>query len=559
MFTSQSLQIGDLTSKQMALVSENLLNISVNYSMDMANQLTFSIVDPGLQMASNMYFIVGRDVVYETTSIRPIVLATTEGEVYPAISRIRHIYEISAVTVSQGAAGASPVYEIEAMPKAIQQMKRDKQPGNIGGSGYGFIQNAAKKYGLKFVGETGTKIKGGSRNSGTGQQDSVWDKIKDIASSSQYVVFVADGTLYFGTQKWFLFKWGTSKNPGKPKLDKNKKPILNKNGLPTYYPSQFFIPFEYPGTQESRKRFEIFSMPEISKRENDPMESEGSALVDRDNGVSLRPGMTIRINNIPNVEKYYIITSVSFEEQTTDPVAVQFRTPERLEVNGKPAVIKPLPIGKKFKSEYFSTKPNVMTSGSLGRPIFNELSPTRVAIGTTVKPSGQQSKANLPNSRRLTKHPISKKEIISISPAIKNIDTSDFVQAGNIDVWNRPLFGSDMKEASGSKCRTLSMQIYTTTVLVNSVTTNVYVIIEKLFCQSGSIVELNSQDAIDFYEAENKHHGIILATSGMQKAKNYMNVLIQQQYLTVQKRFPKNGLKIWLGQVNLPAQNRCFS
>lgn len=559
MFTSQSLQIGDLTSKQMALVSENLLNIGVHYSMDMANQLTFSVVDPGLQMASNMYFIVGRDVVYETTSIRPIVLATVEGEVYPAISRIRHIYEISSVTVSQGTAGASPVYDMEAMPKAIQQMKRDKKPGNIGGSGYGFVQNAAKKYGLKFVGEKGTKIKGGSKNSGTGQQDSVWDKIKDIASSSQYVVFVADGTLYFGTQKWFLFKWGTFKNPGKPKLDKNKKPILNKNGLPTYYPSQFFIPFEYPGTKESRKRFEILSMPEISKRENDPMESEGSALVHRENGVSLRPGMTIRINNIPNVEKYYIITSVSFEEQITDPVAVQFRTPERLEVNGKEAVIKPLPIGKKFKSEYFSTKPNVMTSGSVGRPIFNELSPTHVAIGTTPKPSGQQTRANIPNSRRPAKHPISRQEIISINPAFKNIDISDFVQAGNIDIYNRPLFDSSMKTTSGSKCRTLSMQIYTTTVLINSVTTNVYVIIEKLFCQSGSIVELSSPNAIAVYEAEDKHHGIMLAASGIQKAKNYMNVLIAQQYLVVQKRFPNNGLKIWNGKINLAEERRCFS
>jgi hypothetical protein len=555
MFTAESLQIGDLTNKQMSLVAENLLNISVNYSIDMANQLTFSVVDPGFQMANNNYFVVGRDVIYQTTGIRPIALPVVGQEVYPAIIRIRHAYEISSVTVSQGAAGASPVYSIEAMPKAIQQMKRDKKPGNIGSSGYEFVRRAATKYGLKFVGEKSTKIKGGSKNSGTGQQDSVWDKINDIATSSQYLVFVADGTLYFGTQKWFLFKWGTSRQQGKPKLDKKKKPILDKNNLPSYHPSRHFIPFEYPGTEESRKRFELLSMPEITKRENDPMESEGSATVDRDNGVALRPGMTIRINNIPNVQKYYIITSVSFEEQTTDPVSVQFRTPERLEVNGKKPKITPLPIGKKFNSEYFDTKPNIMTSGTVGRPIFNELSPARIPIGTTPSPIGEQNKSNIPNSKRQTKHPINKAEIIDVNADITNIDASDFLEAGNIDMWNRPFFDSSVKETTFESCRTLSMEIYETTFGGQSV----YVIIEKLFCNSGSVVELSSQDAIDFYEAQNQHHGIMPVTVGLQKVQDYMKFLIDMQFLVVLKRFPNNGLKIWLGLTSLEEKNRCFS
>ena len=555
MFSPESLQIGDLTSKQMSLVAENLLSINVNYSIDMANQLTFSVVDPGFQMANNNYFIVGRDVIYQTTGIRPISLSVVEQEVYPAIIRIRHAYEISSVTVSQGAAGASPVYSVEAMPKAIQQMKRDKKPGNIGSSGYEFVRRAATKYGLKFVGEKSTKIKGGSKNSGTGQQDSVWDKINDIATSSQYLVFVADGTLYFGTQKWFLKKWGTSINRGKPKLDKNKKPILDKKGLPTYYPSEYFIPFEYPGTEESRKRFELLSMPEITKRENDPMESEGSATVDRDNGVALRPGMTIRINNIPNVQKYYIITSVSFEEQTTDPVSVQFRTPERLEVNGKPAKIKPLPIGKSFNSEYFDTKPNVMTYGSVGRPIFNELSPERVPIGTTPSPVGEQNKSNIPNSKRFAKHPINKAEIIEVSSDVTNVDASDFLESGNIDMWNRPFFDSSVKPTSFDLCRTLSMHIYQTTFGGQAV----YVIIERLFCNSGSVVELSVQDAIDFYEAGNQHHGIMPLAVGLQKVQDYMKFLVDMEFLVVLNRFPNNGLQIWLGTVSLEEKHRCFS
>lgn len=532
--------------------------------MDMASQLSFQVVDPGLEMASNQYFIVGRDVVYETTAIRPIELVTVEQETFPAISRIRHIYEISRVSVAQEGAGASPVYSIEAMPKAVQQMKRDKKPGNIGGSGYEFIKRAAKKYGLKFVGEKSTRIKGGSKNSGTSQQDSVWDRITSIAQESQYVVFVADGTLYFGTQKWFMFRWGTSKKPGKPKLDKNKKAILDKKGLPVMHPSKFFIPLEYPGTQESRKRFEVLSMPQLSKGENDPMEAEGSAIVARDNGVALRPGMTVRINNVPFMEKYYLITSVTFQEQVTEPVSIQFRTPERLEVNGKPAKITPLPIGKRFSSDYYRTKPNILSTATLGLPVFNDTSPQRIPIGTTPAPIGEEVKARMPNSRRQTFHPIQAKDIKLIvpqspKPAVYTISASDFVEAGNIDMWNRPLLDSTFTRFTDQKCRTLSMEIHSSTVSISGVSTPVYVILEKLFCVDGSVIELSTEDAINFYEEENKHHGIILQSSGIAKAQAYMYVLICSQAITIIKRFPKNGLDIWLTGADLPERSRCFA
>ena len=164
MFSSESLKIGDLTSKQMAIVAQNILSITVSYSMDMSPQLVIIIIDPGLEMASNNYFIVGRDVIYETTALRSIETTTAGGDTYPLFSRIRHTYEISRVSVAQEGAGASPVYTLEAMPKAIQQMKRDKKPGNISGSGYEYVRRAATKYGLKFVGEKSTRIKAGTKN-----------------------------------------------------------------------------------------------------------------------------------------------------------------------------------------------------------------------------------------------------------------------------------------------------------------------------------------------------------------------------------------------------------
>jgi len=564
MFNSQSLQIGDLTSKQMAVVVQNILSLTVSYSMDMSPQLVITIVDPGLEMASNNYFIVGRDIIYQTTAIKSVEMATAGADTIPLFTRIRHTYEISRVSVEQGGAGASPVYTLEAMPKAIQQMKRDKKIGNIGGSGYEFVKRAAKKYGLKFVGENSTRIKAGTKNSGTGQQDSVWDRITNIASESEYVVFTVDGTLYFGTQKWFLFKWGTYRDLGKPIFDKKGKKILNKDGTPKTNPDRHFIPFEYPGTEESNRRFELLSMPKLTKGENDPMESEGSAVVARNNGTALRPGMTIRINNIPYVQKYYVITRVDFKEQVTEPVAVEFRTPERLEVNGKKQVIKPLPIGKIFNSEYFATKSNTLGVSSVGAVNFNDNEQNEVPIGTTLSPIGQQTRARLPNSRRLASHPTLKADIKLIVPkpllsAASLIDKNDFVQAGNIDMWNRPLLPSTYKEQTLVKCRTLSMFYYSTTVVYEGQTINVYAILERLFCVDGTVVELSQAEAIDKYESDSIHHGIFYYDAGLDKVNAYMYVLIQAQMLTVLKRFPSNGRDVWSGSAVIPDRNRCFA
>ena len=297
MFTSTSLQIGDLTEKQMATVASNLLTLNINYTMDMASQLSFVVIDPGFEMASNNYFNIGRDIVYETTSVSKIKVANSpSGTGEPIISRIRHLYEISSFSVQQQGS-ASPQWSVEAMPKAVQQMKRDKKPSSIGGSGYTFVQKAANKYGLNFVGEKSARIKSASKNSGDGQQDSVWTVITSIAQNSQYVVFVADGTLYFGTHQWLMYKWGTEKIEGKIKL-KNGKPIIGKNKLPEKYPDKFFIPMEYaPINTANNRKFEVLSLPSMRDSGNDPLEGSGNLLVARDNGVQLRPGMTIRINN----------------------------------------------------------------------------------------------------------------------------------------------------------------------------------------------------------------------------------------------------------------------
>lgn len=233
-----------------------------------------------------------------------------------------------------------------------------------------------------------------------------------------------------------MYKWGTEKIKGKIKL-KNGKPIIGKNQLPEKYPDKFFIPMEYaPINKANNKNFEVLSLPSLRDSGNDPLEGSGSLLVARDNGVQLRPGMTIRINNVPNMSSFYLITSVSFGEQITDPVAVEFRTPERLKVNGKEPKIPQLPIGKKFSSEYFQPSPRLGVT-SVGRPIFGERTPKFVGVGTTINPVGPQNIAKIPNSRRLKTYPVSQSELLYLKDS--KLIPEDILVTGNIDCHNRPI------------------------------------------------------------------------------------------------------------------------
>ena len=616
MFTSTSLQIGDLTQKQMATVASNLLTLNISYTMDMASQLSFTIIDPGFEMASNNYFIIGRDVVYETASISNIRVAnSSSGTSEPIISRLRHVYEISSASVQQQGS-ASPQWTIEAMPKAIQQMKRDKKPGSIGGSGYTFVQKAAIKYGLKFVGEKSARIKSASKNSGDGQQDSVWTVITSIAQNSQYVVFVADGTLYFGTHQWLMYKWGTVKTEGKIKL-KNGKPIIGKNKLPEKYPDKFYIPMEYaPINKQNNRIFEVLSLPSLRDSGNDPLEGSGNLLVSRANGVQLRPGMTIRINNVPNMSQFYLITSVAFGEQITDPVAVEFRTPERLKVNGKEPKIPQLPIGKIFNSQYFQPSPRLGVT-SVGLPSFSERTPQFSGVGTTINPVGPQNVAKIPNSRRLQTYPISESDLNSFKGS--KLFPVDILVAGNIDCYNRPIslayeYGAlagptlyphvyptviagipdtnvlagytgitsttSLAIGTGSKVFTITagskfatgqrvrasntansarfmegiVTVSGTTLTMTCDTigssgtyaswsfsiAGVFVITERLWCDNVPTV-LTTAEAETKYESEDLHHGIFLTE---EKAKKYIEILIEVQKNVIKNRFPKSAESI---------------
>jgi hypothetical protein len=286
--TKELISIGSVETGQMADIAGNVTSMSVSLTMDQASELSFSVVDPDFLFASNNYFQIRRDVFYREL-----------------------IFEIARVEVSRSQA-IHPEYRLVCYNKNVQMMKRDKKPEAYRGiSASDYARTVAKRFNMNvFVENTPKKqsiVKGRSNNA----DENVWTVLQRSASEAEFVCFEIDNCLFFCSQKFLLGKWGD----------------------PNYqYMGNFFVPFGWPENDEkafpgSRAKYVLMDMPTFSRSENDPMDAEGTLSVERTNGVQLRPGMTVNITGIPDFENGYLITDVSFEEGSPNPVRVSFRTP----------------------------------------------------------------------------------------------------------------------------------------------------------------------------------------------------------------------------------------
>jgi hypothetical protein len=286
--TRNLISIGSVATGQMADIAENVTSMSLSLTMDQASELSFSVIDPNFVFASNNYFQIRRDVFYREL-----------------------IFEIARVEVSQSRS-VHPEYRLVCYNKNVQMMKRDKKPEAYRGiSASDYARTVAKRFNMNaFVQETPKKqsiVKGKSNNA----DENVWTVLQRSASEAEFVCFEIDNTLFFCSQRYLLGKWGD----------------------PNYqYMGNFFIPFGWPENDEaafpgSKNRYIMMEIPSFTRSENDPMDAEGTIIVERTNGVQLRPGMTINITGIPDFENGYLVTDVSFQEGSPDPVQVSFRTP----------------------------------------------------------------------------------------------------------------------------------------------------------------------------------------------------------------------------------------
>ena len=357
-FEAFDVSFGSVSANIRERINDSIISADVDYSMDAVTELTLKIIDRdfdqyrnaagtgkpknNLGFAAANYFSIARDVTYVTKTLRSAELSK-DGKV--KVSLLTILMEIAEVSCSQEN-GVSTIWTVKCRTKACQQMKRDKTPGSISGNGTVYVAAVAKKFGLKFVGEPTTKNKTISKASGEKEADSVWDVIQKLAGDANFKCFEMDGTLYFASMKWLMYKWGSEAltYPHEVKIgDKTVKKQVTRRYVP-------IMPGPYG------RDFPAMKMPNMKKSDNTPMEAQGDAQIERTNGVSLRPGMTVFIGGIPTFTGYYLITAVNFEERSPNPVGISFATPER---KPKEKILN-LPVGPLYANTLDAIGPDVI-------------------------------------------------------------------------------------------------------------------------------------------------------------------------------------------------------
>lgn len=528
--------IASLPDNLQADISHNITQVSVSYSISLVSELSFDVIDVDLLMSRNNYFILGRDIIYETQTLGRVDSYT--GEVRP----VRQLFEISDVTVSQGP-GGSAVYSVKCYTKAIQQMKRDKKPGSIKGNGSQYIRNAARKYGLEVYYQETSKAKTISKASGSKQTESLWDVMLRLADDAKFVLFEVDGILIFASEKFLMHKWGTNiryveKTVADPKTKKKKKKRLARRFIPLQWPNGGDGYVGTPGY------FRLVERPTFRKSANDPYAGEGSCLVERFNGTQIRPGMTAYVGLVPNMSGYYLIDSVSYNEMVPDPVSVSFRTLTRDEEKEK---IELLPIGKTYQQ-----------TALIGQPIRTTAEAAKIEKGNPIsKPSADKRiiGGNLPTAEFRYRYP--QMEYANISRTYASVlgkveestnQRNTVIITGNIDLWERPV----LPTLNNSGTQTIGYQTLSQVVHVVTAGSEYRAIILPLLYTEGGIPALKTEaQAIEKYNSAGgysgtaKHFGVVSGptrNAALLNARDYSFLLNLQQSLIMSKRFPDFSL-----------------
>lgn len=272
--------VGDLSQFNLRPIP-NVVSINLSWTIDEVSQCEVVVIDPDFQLLQNNYFQVRRDLLVGSDA-----------------------FQIASVRVEQGD-GKSPKVTVEARRLAVQQMKRDKNPGSIQAStATEYAQIAAQRYNLKFQGQGTAVVPNIANITGDNADESLWNVLQSLANEAQFVLFEADNTLYFASEQWLLGKYGFQFTIGA--------------GVFFYWPNP------PAGTADP---FPLMKIPEFYTSDDDPYAAEFRAIVDRENAVQLRPGITAYMDAVPHFKGRYLITEVSYDVDSPEPVSVSGRTP----------------------------------------------------------------------------------------------------------------------------------------------------------------------------------------------------------------------------------------
>lgn len=271
---AEELVIGDLATLAGTNVRNAVTAIKLSWTIDAVSQLTVELVDVGLQMLNNNYFLIRRDVYFR-------------GQ----------LFEIARVNIGPGEASA-PKITLECRSKPSQIMKRDKNPEAYGGiSATDYARIVAERFGLAFVGQDTPKQKVIAKSSSENSDESVWTVLVRSAQEAKFIVFEVNNTLYFGSEEWLLGKWGN-------------------------------VDLRYGFGYVREDPFALYQIPACGRSDDDVNAASFKAVVERAGGESLRPGMTVNLSGITSFSGQYLVSEVEYDIGTRNPVSVSGRTPK---------------------------------------------------------------------------------------------------------------------------------------------------------------------------------------------------------------------------------------
>ena len=304
-------------------VADAITSMSFNHTIDGAMQLTVEIADYDRQYLLNNYFQLNQEFTYANSK-----------------------FLLSSVQVSQGE-GYYATVRLELRDKIFQQLKSDFKPEVYRSTnGFEFAQKIAKKYNLIFVGQNvkgkQSTIKVKTKNN----TESVWNVLQRAANDNQYLCFIADGRLFFGSPKYLLGLWGldsvtyTDASTNKPKKIEY---------IPLVWPPQEDTQRQYgvffplgsisPAPIGSAHAFPLMQMPDMRHSADSKKQAEGSAVIWGDNARQMRAGMTVMIYGMGKAfDLAYLVTSVDYIEAEPEPVKINFATVSKLAPEDKAKV-----------------------------------------------------------------------------------------------------------------------------------------------------------------------------------------------------------------------------
>lgn len=330
--------ITGLNQNESETLAKRMTSLNVSYSDKASTEVSVQYVDTDYSILENRYFDLRRDVLYRG-----------------------RMYEVGDVSTAPGT-GGSPVVNVRCWPKNVQLMKRDKKPELIAGTnGFEYAQAVARRYSMPFIGQkTGKQQALFKARTSSGADSSVWTVLTEAAGQNQYQLFEVDGQLIYGSLQWMLWKFGLSSKLSptgstQKYIELVYNPNLPNNGaVDTFVETPIYAPptgggpssmvYDDTGivignlqTKIESKAFELTTWPEIRRSENDGLEGDGSAMLKSPNGRLIRPGHTVFFSSVPEFFRGgYIVNGVSFSEFDSQPVQINFSTPQKPKAQKKP-------------------------------------------------------------------------------------------------------------------------------------------------------------------------------------------------------------------------------